>query len=268
MLYIIGLIIGSFLGLTGAGGSVFAVPLLVLALQLPAKQAMGLALGAVACSAAYGVIKQRKNVLWMPGLLVAIGGMTLAPLGNWLAAKIDDSWLMLGFALLAMNIAVRMWMQASRTPEQTRITRAGSNDSATTGTMMCRLSETGVFHLGFRCVSGLFIGGLGIGFLSGLFGVGGGFLIVPFLIFLSQLPMQAAVATSLFTIVLISTVGFATHLGISEDFDYLMLTKIIVSGIIGMMLSQGLSKYLAGPQLQKIFAALLILVSITSALTL
>ncbi|VUD40549.1 hypothetical protein TDB9533_00288 [Thalassocella blandensis] len=268
MVYAIGLIIGSLLGLTGAGGSVFAVPLLVIATQLPAKQAMGVALGAVAFSALYGVIQQRKNVLWIPGLIIATGGMTLAPVGNWLAGNLDDAWLMAGFSVLAINIAVKMWRQANQQPELTKITRAGAQESIPTNNMSCRLSETGVFHLGFRCVSGLFLGGLGIGLLSGLFGVGGGFLIVPFLIFLSQLPMQSAVATSLFTIVLISSTGFIAHLGINHHFNYALLLKIVVAGVLGMALSQRLAKHLAGPTLQKVFSILLATVSIATLFTL
>ncbi len=264
MIYFIGLAIGILLGLTGAGGSVFAVPLLVFFLKLPASEAMGMALGAVAASATYGTVLQHKLVMWTPALILAAGGMIMAPTGNILASRIDNTVLLGGFSILAMAIAIRMWIQASSQPEETRHVRAepfGSVDEKKEA-LLCRLSPTGVFQLRPRCISGLFIGGLAIGFLAGLFGVGGGFLIVPFLLFLSQLSMRAAIATSLFTIVLVSTSAFISHLIIVDTFDYQTLIKIILSGIGGMVISQTLSKKITGPVLQKTFAMLLIGVSL------
>lgn len=93
----IGLLIGLVLGLTGAGGSVLAVPLLALCLHLPLQDATGIALGAVAVSAASGVLARFKDgqVLWVPALILGMGGMALAPLGQWLALGLpEECWLL------------------------------------------------------------------------------------------------------------------------------------------------------------------------------
>ncbi len=263
MEYVIGVSIGGLLGLTGAGGSVFAVPLLILLMGLPASEAMGTALGAVACAAFYGVIHQRHRVLWSPGAILAVSGMIVAPLGKWVSLHVPELWLLVGFSMLAFIIAIRMWRQSFKDPVATRVTRGASVDVPTEPqAMLCRYSPDGIFHLQINCVTSLVIGGVIIGFVSGVFGVGGGFLIVPFLLFVSGMPMKTAVATSLFSIVLVSSAGFVSHVLLTEGVEIFLLSKIILSALLGMILSQQVSAYLAGPLLQQIFSVALIIVSV------
>ncbi len=263
----IGLIIGVVLGLTGAGGSVFAVPLLLLFTAMSASDAMGIALGAVAVSAIYGtLVYGRKTVLWTPALLLAGGGMLTAPLGKWLSQQVNENLLVVGFSLLAIIIAVRMWQQVKQHAQDTAVVRGNLGTGDMPDGLLCRMSPTGQFQLKPRCVSGLMAGGLLIGFMSGLFGVGGGFLIVPLLIYLSQLDMRIAVATSLFVIAVISTSGFLSHLLMAPHMDWSNLSLIMLASIIGMMLSQLFSKKLAGPNLQKIFSISLLLVAFITLL--
>lgn len=270
MSIVIGLIIGAVLGLTGAGGSIFAVPLLILLVSTAPSEAMGIALGAVAVSAAIGAITQRAYVLWAPAAILAGSGAAAAPIGKYLSLQLHETLLIVGFVILALFIATRMFMQAIKHPEFARYVRATIPESKTNAdqnAMACRLSPTGQFQMKPRCISGLMLGGLGIGFASGLFGVGGGFLIIPLLLFLSALPMQKAIATSLAVITLVSSVGFVSHIGLS-GFSELKLTASVIAGsIIGMLISQRFSKHLAGPTLQLIFSALVVLVVITLCLT-
>ncbi|WP_096086287.1 sulfite exporter TauE/SafE family protein [Agaribacterium haliotis] len=266
MSILIGLLIGALLGLTGAGGSIFAVPLLILLLGLPANDAMAIALAAVAASALIGVVVQRRSVLWWPALFLAAGGMLSAPLGKCLAGKLDENWLIAGFSLLAISIAIRMLRQVQTDPASTSHVRAAS-DKDTNGeqAMACRMSPSGQFQLKPRCISGLLIGGLSIGLASGLFGVGGGFLIVPLFLFLSAIPMQRAVATSLASIVLISSAGFISHVYFEGSKGLVLALPIIAAAIAGMLASVGFARFIAGPALQKGFACLLILVSLVLA---
>ncbi|WP_370979084.1 sulfite exporter TauE/SafE family protein [Agaribacterium sp. ZY112] len=262
MVIVIGLLIGALLGLTGAGGSIFAVPLLILLLGLSASDAMGLALGAVAASAFIGTLSQRKLVLWWPAALLSAGGMLSAPLGKWLATQLNDTVLVSAFSALAMFIAVRMLRQATLNPEASKHIRASSGGSVSSEqSMACRLSPTGQFQLKPRCMSGLLIGGLSIGLASGLFGVGGGFLIVPLILFLSAIPMQRAIATSLASISVISSVGFISHLVFEGLNELALMWPILAAAIVGMLASISLARFIAGPVLQKSFALLLILVS-------
>lgn len=261
MTLLIGLVVGLVLGLTGAGGSVLAVPLFILLLGLDTTNAMGLALGAVAVGAAYGVLLQRKNVMWAPAIALALGGMLTAPVGKYVALLLPSRLLVLGFGVLAVLIALRMWRQAVVSPAQARVVR-GAVAEADQGLALCRLSATGQFQLRPKCISGLVAGGLVIGFASGLFGVGGGFLIVPMLLFLSQASMSHAVASSLLAITLISGMGFVGHVYMSGMPEGVSLVALMGASLVGMLVSQLAGRFIAGPVLQKVFAVTLILVSV------
>lgn len=262
MIIAIGFFIGALLGLTGAGGSIFAVPLLMILLGLKPTEAMGIALGAVSASALLGALAQRKHVLWLPALLLAVSGAIFAPVGKYISLIINDHVLIYGFTAIALIIAIRMLHQSMIKPEWSQHIRAHipehiSMQQATT----CRLSPTGQFQLKPRCLSGLVIGGSMIGLASGMFGVGGGFLIVPLLLFLSAIPMPIAVATSLAIITLVSGSGFIAHIVLS-DLNTEYLVETLIGASIGMLITQRFSKYIAGPRLQQIFAVLLIFVSL------
>ncbi len=263
MIYVIGFFIGSLLGLTGAGGSIFAVPLLIIILGLSPVNAMGVALGAVAASALLGSVAQRHHVLWLPSLILASGGVIFAPIGKYLSLHVSDNVLVLGFTAIAIIIALRMLRQSIVQPQSSAHVRASiPSSSQPSHFVACRLSPTGQFQLKPRCLSGLVLGGSVIGFASGLFGVGGGFLIVPMLLFLSSLSMVVAIATSLAAITLISSAGLVAHLWLSEFSSNDLLVKILLGATIGMLVSQRISRFIAGPVLQKIFSILLILISL------
>jgi uncharacterized protein len=266
MLLLIGLIIGLVLGLTGAGGSVFAVPLLLLMGGVSMGDAVGISLGAVAASTLYGSFRnwRGKNILWTPGVILAATGALIAPFGKWLGMQIPDLWLLIGFNLLAIIIAVRMWISATRTPERASVVRAGNFSLEPSPGLLCNLSKTGQFELRPRCVSGLVMGGIVVGLLSGLFGVGGGFLIVPLLLALSPISMAQAVSTSLIIIAAVSGSGFLSHLAMNQNSDWSALGLVVIGGILGMMIGQAISHKIANAMLQKIFSISLIAVSVTT----
>jgi uncharacterized membrane protein YfcA len=263
LLPFIGILIGAVLGLTGAGGSVLAVPLLLLLLHLDPTAATGLALGVVAASSAYGAVQRirQSEILWIPALLFGTCGALLAPVGRLFANTMDPEALLAGFALLSMMIAARMIWQSIEHPEQAKVVRANAGE-ANHEPLLCRFSETGRFELKLRCITGLSIGGILTGLLSGLFGVGGGFLIVPFLNQLNGVAMRHAVATSLVIITAVASSGFITHLA-THAIDWLQLALLALGGIAGMVLGSVLARRIAGPHLQRIFAVTIIVMTIT-----
>lgn len=272
MLLAIGIVIGLVLGLTGAGGSVFAVPLLMLLGQMPMSEATGISLGAVAASTLYGSYRNWRGgqILWLPGLILAAVGAASAPIGQWLSLQLPELWLLLGFNLLAAIIALRMWLSAARNPQSASVVRAGNFSDTPRPGMLCNLSKTGQFQLRPRCTAGLIIGGLIVGLLSGLFGVGGGFLIVPLLLALSPISMAQAVSTSLVIIALVSSSGFISHIALSGALDKNTWTPLVLvagGGIAGMIAGQLISHKIANASLQKIFALSLLLVSLLTLAT-
>jgi len=268
MLLTIGIVIGLLLGLTGAGGSVFAVPLLMLFAGMSPADAAGISLGAVAASTIYGCLRnwRARQMLWLPGLILAASGAVFAPLGKWIGIQLPASWLLGGFSLLAMVISWRMW--ASSTPEDASVVRAGDFSQEPRTGLLCNLSHEGQFELRPRCLSGLLIGGSLVGLLSGLFGVGGGFLIVPLLLALSPISMRQAVGTSLLIIAIISSSGFISHLWFGTEANFsnstngAALALVAGGGILGMLVGQVFSKKLAGPRLQRSFAVSLALITV------
>jgi uncharacterized membrane protein YfcA len=273
LLITIGIVIGLVLGLTGAGGSVFAVPLLIYVGNLSLTDAMGISLGAVFASTFYASVinrfREKKSrvkkpaaVLWIPGAILALSGMITAPIGKWLSLQLSEIVLVSGFSLLAVIIAMRMWWSAVYQPDTARVIRAGQFTEIPSPDLLCNLNPTGQFLLRPRCVSGLIIGGVLVGILSGMFGVGGGFLIVPLLLMLSAVSMAQAVSTSLLIITLISASGFISHLLMAKQMDWLLLTWVAAGGVMGMILGQFLGRKFASALLQKIFAISLLVVSI------
>lgn len=271
MLLFIGLLIGLILGLTGAGGSVFAVPLLLLLGGMSMADATGISLGAVAVTTIYASLRNTfsrnaPSVLWKPGLILAFSGALTAPAGQWFGMHISELWLVSGFCLLAAIIALRMWVSAQKNPASAIVVRAGNFADTPSPDHLCNLNPTGQFELRPRCVSGLLIGGLVVGVLSGLLGVGGGFLIVPLLLALSAVTMAQAVSTSLLIIALISSSGFISHLLLSETQHWQWLILAAAGGVLGMIIGQAVSHKMANVLLQKIFAvSLLIVATITLA---
>ena len=268
MFLLTGILIGLVLGLTGAGGSVFAVPLLIMLTGMTVHQAVGLSLGAVAVTAMFGCLraKTRKTMLLLPALLLSISGMLLVPVGQWLGSQLDGLTLVIGFAILAILIAIRMWRMAIRNPESSAITRASDLTIDSSQGLLCRLSPSGHFQMRPRCMSGLLVGGAVVGVLSGMFGVGGGFLIVPLLLYLSQVTFRQAVGTSLLVITVISGVGFISFLLMSEYAQSLpvnLMLWLMAGGVLGMIFGQLLTDKIANARLQKIFAiALIVIVSV------
>lgn len=249
----IGLAIGLMLGLTGAGGSVLAVPLLMSQLHLSLANASGLALGAVGLSAWLGVALRARQKL-IHGFLVltlALGGSLFSPIGQALAHHLPESGLMSAFGLLALVIAWRMWQQARLNPAATKMVRANILASPHTGPI-CRLTGKPLYHQS-DCLIRLALAGMLTGLLSGLFGVGGGFVIVPLLVLLTGLDMASAVATSLGVIALVSSTGFVSFVW-QHPIAPLLLMPLLAGSLIGMSLGTLLARYLAGPLLQRGFA--------------
>jgi uncharacterized membrane protein YfcA len=258
-----GIVVGFSLGLTGGGGSIFAVPLLVYGLAMPLHRAVVASLAAVGTTALAGAIAHLHSgrAEFKTAVILALAGIAGAPPSVWLAKTAPPAVLLNSFALLMLLVAWRMWQQATRTPEATKIVRAEVDDSEATGPA-CRRDPQGALNLTSRCAVMLVTAGTLTGFLSGLFGVGGGFLIVPALIFVASLSIQRAVATSLLVIAIISLGGLLSHIVIGQSLALRETALFALGGLGGMGLGIMVGRRIAGPLLQKLFAGLMVAVAI------
>lgn len=253
-----GTLVGFSLGLTGGGGAIFAVPLLVYGIGVPAREAVGVSLLTVGSTSLVGFAQRaRRGMVEFPtGLLFAIAGMLGAPLGSWWANRIPETVLLSLFAVLMLVIAVRMWTKARDATAGLPI-MVDDNAGPT-----CRRDPEGKLRITSQCALLLGIVGFGAGILSGMFGVGGGFIIVPALVMFSGMGMQRAIGTSLLVITLISASGTASHLLAGKDLSLSTAGVFTAGSIAGLFAGSGLAHRLAGPVLQKVFAAAIVVVAL------
>lgn len=262
MSLLFGLIVGFSLGLTGGGGSIFAVPLLVYGLAVPVHQAVVISLAAVGSTALAGALLQWRSgaAEIHSGLIFGLAGILGAPGGAWLNGKLPAGMILGGCAILMLLIAYRLWRRAAQNPTETQVVRAGIIESDDAGPA-CRHNPEGALQLTSRCTLVLALSGVVTGMLSGLFGVGGGFLIVPALLLIASLPIRRAVATSLVVIAIISAAGVVSHLLAGQSLDMAITVRFVLGGLAGMGLGIVLSRRLAGPRLQRLFAGMMVVVA-------
>ncbi len=260
---VLGSLVGIVLGLTGAGGSIFAVPLLVFGLGWSLSQATPVALLAVCAAAAFGTLSSwRSGLIARRAALVAgVFGSATAPLGIALAARLPQQALVAAFALVMTIVAVRMLRQSAQAPAEARVVRGDPPRSADAGAPVCRIeAATARLRWTRSCAAALGVAGAFTGVLSGALGVGAGFVIVPTLRAVTELSMQACVATSLMTITIVSaaaTVAYvATHGGAALPLA--VAGPFVAGALAGMLASRLAAPRLSGPLLQRVFAALMI----------
>ena len=250
----IGVFVGILMGLTGAGGGILSVPLLVFLLHLPISEAGPIALTAITISAGVGaIIGLRAKVLrYKAAVFMAVFGLILSPLGLWLAQKVPNTPLLILFSLVLMYVAIRMLLQVARAhSRKSTIDRKAPP---------CQLnSSIGKLIWTAPCARVLMLSGATAGFLSGLLGVGGGFILVPSLNKFTDLPMKSIVATSLGVLAIVSAGGAFISLA-SGTLNMAIAIPFSLGSLSGLLLGKLLEKKISGPRVQQIFAVFTLMV--------
>lgn len=234
------LLIGLCLGLLGSGGSILTVPILVFVLGQPEKLAIAGSLAIVGGIALAGALPwtwrrqvDARSLLWfgLPGMAGTWAG---AWLSQWLSGAAQ-----LGLFAMVMLMAASLMFRSPPAPSAAPAPRR-------------RIAIVG--------------DGLGVGVLTGLVGVGGGFLIVPALVLLGRLPMQRAIGTSLWIIALKSFTGLIGYLPViearGERLDWPLIGLFIGVGALGTLAGMQLAHRMPQQQLKRMFAFFLVLMAI------
>ncbi|MFT8327147.1 sulfite exporter TauE/SafE family protein [Gluconobacter oxydans] len=218
-----GVLIGFTLGLIGGGGSILAVPLMVYVVGVKNPHvAIGTSAMAVAVNALTGLVSHARagTVKWKCAAIFAPCGVVGALIGAAFGKAVNGQKLLLCFALLMIAVGVLMLR--------------GRRNRGEAGAACNRQNMPRVM-----------MAGAGTGVLSGFFGIGGGFLIVPALIACTRMPILNAVGTSL---VAVAALGASTALSymLSGYVDWVMGALFVAGGIVGSFLGTRAAKRLSG----------------------
>lgn len=239
-------LVGFMLGLIGGGGSILATPLLLYVVGLGPHEAIGTGALAVSVSAFsnFSVHARNRNVYWGMAMLFALVGVLGAAIGSSLGKSFDGKKLLFLFAILMVVVGVLVLRRAR--PQA----QGGSGSHRKELPMTAR---------NFALVG---ITALAVGALSGFFGIGGGFLIVPGLLFSTGMPMIYAIGSSLLAV---GSFGLTTaaNYATSGLVNWPVAGVYIIGGIAGGMLGTALAMKLAPKRaaLSRIFAALVFVVA-------
>ncbi len=245
---LLGLTVGLILAITGAGGGILAVPLLMFGLSWDITRAAPVALLAVGASAALGAIigLQQRVVRYRAAAMIAIVGSLLTPLGVYVAHAVPSRPLTLVFAGILLYVAVRTFRQA--TPG------LSDPDAVDTKSAACEINPaSGKFAWNASCARALAATGGLVGFLSGLLGVGGGFILVPALKRGTDLPIHSIIATSLAVISLVSLAA-VTSTWFAGKLDVAVGLPFVAGALAGMLAGRAIAKKLSGVRTQQGFA--------------
>jgi len=245
----LGTIIGAVLALTGAGGGILAVPLLVFGLGLTMVEAAPVGLLAVGLAAAVGALLGLRQgiVRYRAALFISAIGVCFAPLGLWLAHQLPNAPLALGFAAVLVYACARIYRKAAHELHH-------GEPPARAAFLPCVLNPLeGRLRWTLPCARSLAITGMLSGLLSGLLGVGGGFVIIPALARYTDLDMKSIVATSLAVIALVSTAS-VTSASASGVMHWAVGVPFAAGAVVGLIIGRQVARLMAGPRLQQLFA--------------
>jgi uncharacterized membrane protein YfcA len=232
---IAGAVVGLTLGALGGGGSVLAVPALIYLLGFTPAAATTAALIIVTATSLTALYAHARagHVRWKAGAAFAAAGILPAAAAGAASAHLPQAVLTLAFATTAALAAIKMLRPADTARPKDGGVRPGKAAGA----------------------------GAGLGTLTGLLGVGGGFLAVPALVTVLAFEMDAAVGTSLLVITANSLASLATRSGTAASLDWALIGPFIATAILGAWDGKRIAAKVAAPHLQRIFAMVLLAVA-------
>lgn len=247
--YFLAVIIGFTLGIFGGGGSILTVPILVYIFHIPPVMATAYSLFIVGVSTLFGVISQIKEKIinFKAAIIFAVPSLT----GTFLARKmiipaIPEKILEINNYVLSKDTAILIFFSIimllasySMIKGRKEVTKENIENS---------------FNIPFISISSFFIG-----FITGIVGAGGGFLIIPALVLLMNLEMKSAVATSILIIAVNSLMGFTGSLMSGAVLDFKFLSLFTILTIVGILLGIYFSKGISSQKLKPAFGWFILL---------
>jgi|SRR5699024_1435759 len=240
LVWIGALFVGLSLGLLGSGGSILTVPILIYLIGVEEKLAIAESLGIVGSISFAGFIPYafKKQVHWKSIILFGLPGMGGAYFGAFISYYVSSTIQLFIFAAVMLGAAAGMFLNTNSEDE-----------------------VTGPYRWWLISIEGFCVG-----ILTGLVGVGGGFMIVPGLVLLGGLPMDLAIGTSLAIITLQSATGFIKYLDVLEDLnleiDIQLMVVFGLIGAVGSLVGKTVGSRISNEGLKQGFAVFLIVMGV------
>ena len=254
-----GVFVGVMSGLLGVGGGTIMVPIFRLAFGMSPLASTATSLFAIIPTSISGVVAHARAKTCVPklGLALGVGGAVMSPMGVWLAS-VSPGWLVICVAAVVIGFsAFKMFKKAVKcAPAAPRAGRAGGNSqdaSAKAVPDQPILSRNQ--YLQGACI------GLIAGLASGYVGVGGGFIMVPLMLAILDIPMSLASGTSLIAIMILAIPGVIEQ-GLLGNIDYLAGIAIVVGSIPGALVGARLVRVVPERQLRFIFGGFLLVAAV------
>ena len=261
----LGFLIGLSLGALGGGGSILAVPALVYAAGQDPKAATTTSLVLVTITALIGIIPHWRagHVRLAAGAVFGLAGIGGSLIGSAWNEAVDADVLLLAFSILMLVAAYAMWRRLRKQAAVPTVRSAGAA-AATPDRLETDPRQDTAIRLDLATAVKVVLAGSFIGLLTGFFGVGGGFVIVPALVLALGFSMPDAVGTSLIVIAVNSTVALATRLP-SGSIEWGTVIPFTIASLIGVFVGSRLASTRDPSFLQKWFVVLLVVVAVYTA---
>ncbi len=258
------LLIGLSLGLLGSGGSILTVPVLAYLVGEPDKLAIAESLGIVALISLVGALPYafKRQVDWRNVLFFGIPGMAGTYLGAYLSQFLSGALQLMLFAGIMLLAAVMMFRSPGGAEKE-----ANAPETPEEGDVAVQAPPASRSAVSSRqAVWKIALEGVLVGILTGLVGVGGGFLIVPALVLLGGLSMHIAIGTSLLIIALKSLSGFVKYIDVLEASGLAVHWNIVLLfaaiGIAGSFIGSRIAGRVSQGLLKRGFAVFLVVMGI------
>ena len=267
ILMCLGLIVGFLSGMFGVGGGFLMTPMLIL-MGIPPAVAVASEANHILAASVSGFLAhmRRANVDFLMGFVLLVGGVIGSIIGVFLLKyllSIGQEKVFISLSYITILVFVGFWMLAESVNslnKQSKGTRNKLHEHIWLHGLPFKIKFR-KSHLYISILPPIFIGLL-VGILSSIMGVGGGFILIPAMIYILGMPTQVVIGTSLLQIVFVTTVSTIMHSYINQTVDVVLSSLLLIGAVIGAQIGTRTMVLLRGEQIRFLLAVIIIIVAI------
>ena len=266
ILMCLGLVVGFLSGMFGVGGGFLMTPMLIL-MGIPPAVAVASEANHILAASVSGFLAhmRRANVDFLMGFVLLVGGVIGSIIGVFLLKyllSIGQEKVFISLSYITILVCVGFWMLAESVNslnKQSKGTRNKLHEHIWLHGLPFKIKFR-KSHLYISILPPIFIGLL-VGILSSIMGVGGGFILIPAMIYILGMPTQVVIGTSLLQIVFVTTVSTIMHSYINQTVDVVLSSLLLIGAVIGAQIGTRTMVLLRGEQIRFLLAVIIIIVA-------